>query len=134
MAVDEIFTMASRSLSIWGSGTFCTSSEVLPIQQLARMTGTPRKSWSREAGIRTAPLPSADCGVRLRGSLSELAEGFRSFRAALGSDDLPGLQDLLQPAEIVSDLLIRLFAEQLRDRRAHRPTGRRILQPDPDLG
>src|SRR3954454_16864151 len=99
--------MASRSLRILGSGTFWTSSEVLPIQQLARIGSSPR---IRRLGGEKVAVPSADGRVRLRRVLGRLPEGLRAFRAALGSGDLPGFQDLLQPTEIVADLLVGFLA------------------------
>src|SRR4029453_11536053 len=99
MAVEVMRTMASRALRILGSGTSRTSRSVLPIQQLARMPE-----------LRSVRDRSAD---RFGRALLEQPGGASPLGAALGADYLARLQHLLEPAQVVADLLLGLLPEQL---------------------
>src|SRR5437588_6259190 len=102
-------TIASRAFMIFGSGTSRTSSFVVPIQQLAFMTGESLGS----------------CGG-LCFALQEQPPCERAFGCAFGAHDFARLDDLFEATQVVLHLLDRLFAEQLRDGGAER-TGRRLV-------
>src|SRR5829696_854847 len=123
MAVEVTRTMASRALRILGSGTSRTSRLVLPIQQLARM--------SELRSVRVSGGRSAD---RFGRALLEQPARAGALGAALGADHLAGLQHLLEPAQVVADLLLGLLPEQLGHDLAERAPGRVVAELDPDLG
>src|SRR3954449_3751286 len=118
MAVEVIFTMASRRFRIVGSGTSRTSTDCLPVQQLARMVSP---SWGRVSGD------------RLGRALGDLLAGRLAGRTALRADHLAELHDLLEAPQVVAQLLVRLLAEQLRDDGARAASGRAVAQVDHDL-
>src|ERR1043165_6538817 len=66
---------------------------------------------------------------RLRGSLRQKAV---VEDRAIGDDPLAGLDDLLEAAQVVADLLRRLFAEELGERRADDTARRRVVNLDAD--
>src|SRR3954451_809228 len=101
MAVELIFTIASRSLRIFGSGTFSTCTVLRPDQTFARMSD-PR-------------LLELGLVERLGRALLELALGQLALRRALGADDHSRLHELLEAAQVVLHLRERLLAGQLRD-------------------
>src|ERR1043165_6476915 len=67
---------------------------------------------------------------RLRGSLRQKAV---VEDRAIGDDHLAGLDDLLEAAQVVADLLRRLFAEELGERRADDTARRRVVNLDADM-
>src|SRR5581483_5119550 len=101
-----IRTTASRAPRIAGSGTSATSTELRPVQQMAFIRDLPRGTCLVERA------------ERLRGPLPELPHRAGALRASLGADDLAGLQDLLEPPQVVADLLRGVLAQQLGHRRA----------------
>ena len=70
----------------------------------------------------------------MRGTWLELAAAQLALGRAVGPRHLAGLHDLLEAAQVVLALDRRLLAEELGDRRAERPGGRRIAQLEADLG
>src|SRR5918911_1749016 len=122
IAVEVTRTMASRRLRIWASGTSRTSTRLMPIQQFAFM-----------------PSPAAGVGdLTLLGwagvVLVELVLGAAPERAAVRAGDLARLDDLLEPAKGIADLLVRLLTEHLGDHRAEGSAGRGVAQHGPHLG
>src|SRR4051812_7183547 len=115
IAVDVMRTMASRRLRICGSGTSATSTSPRPIQRFARTSLTP-----------------AD-GQRLRLVLACLVHRARALRAALRAQDLAGLRDLLEPPEVVLDLLPWLLAEQPGQRLGEPAARQLVVELDADL-
>src|SRR5215208_2067048 len=107
MAVEVTRTTASRGERSSGSGTLSTRMSSLPNQQTAFI---PRLLHPGT----TSPLPRARLTFRRR--------------------DLAGLDGLLEAAEVLAHLHVRLLAEHLRDQRAE-PAGRRlVLEHDLQLG
>src|SRR4051794_40539645 len=119
IAVEVIRTMASRLFRIFGSGTSRTSTELRPAQVFALMPPLPSR-----ARRPTAAAPDAagtPCGPACP-------------RGPVGPDHLAGLQHLLEPAQIVVELLVRFLAEVLGDRLADRATRNVVHQDDMYLG
>jgi hypothetical protein len=83
-----------------------------PIQQFA-FIGFP--SGHVRSGGPVADWSSARRRVRLAGVLHHLAPGAEAVRAALRTRHLTGLDDLLEPAQVVADLLVRVAAAQGAD-------------------
>src|ERR1700710_1727425 len=110
--------MASRRLRIVGSGTSRTSTDRLPVQQLARM------------GLSLLVRGSGDRPGR---ELGELLTRGLARRTALRADHLAELHDLLEAPQVVTQLLVRLLTEQLRDGGARAAAGRAVAQIDHDL-
>src|SRR6476469_2921275 len=96
IAVDVTRTTASLRLRIVGSGTSPTSTVPRPIHRFARIS---------------AALPGAH-GLSL--ALPSLVEGAGALGAAVGQQHLARLHHLLEPPQVVLDLLSRLLAEQSR--------------------
>src|SRR5438045_5101812 len=94
MAVDVIFTIASRSLRIFGSGTSTTSTFCLPIQQLAFIQSSLGLSRTRRA---------------------------RSIEPRVGYDDVAGFNDLLEREQLIERELLGMVVPDLRDDRRDRP-------------
>src|SRR6185503_14479710 len=80
IAVDEILTIASRWLMICGSGTSCTETLVLPIQQFALIIGP-------SFVTRCDPRAGQDAvrSIRYR-RLSRLKQRLRQLRAPVSID------------------------------------------------
>src|SRR3546814_17962291 len=98
--------MQSRGLTISGSGTVSTRTSWVPCQVRARM------------GVLLARAPcSASLGL-----------------AVLRGGDLAGLQQHLQPLEVMPDLDLRLAPEELRDQPAERAARGDVLDHRRDLG
>ena len=88
-------------------------------------------------GVRPhASAPFVELGVRqrLRRTLRELLAGPLAPRGAVGADHLAGLQHLLEPAQVVVELLVRFLAEVLGDRLADRAARNVVRQDDVHLG
>src|SRR5947209_10078146 len=88
IAVEVIFTIASRELRIFGSGTSWTSTWVLPIHVVARMM-----VLRSIVGVRSG-------GDRLGRALEHLPASPRALRRALRTHHLTGLQHLLKPPQV----------------------------------
>src|SRR4051794_12906555 len=116
IAVDVTRTIASRRFRSCGSGTSATSMVPRPIQRFARTSLTP-----------------AD-GLRLGLALPRLVHRARALGAALGAQHLAGLGDLLEPPEVVLDLLARLLAEQPGQRLGEPASRQLVVELDADLG
>src|SRR5689334_19393774 len=117
--------MASREFKIFGSGTSLMRTSRLPIQQLALIGLLLR--YTREIGPST---PSVYDPISIVSALHLFGRRLRRVRpvvnASIGTDDLAGLDHLLEAAQVAHDLLPRLLAEELGDGRAER-TGRRLV-------
>src|SRR5918911_1723073 len=98
MAVDVIFTIASRSLRILGSGTFSTCTVLRPDQTFARISGP-----------RLLELGGVE---RLGWPLLELMLEQLTLRCRFRARYLAGLDALLEALEIVLDLRQRLAADE----------------------
>src|SRR4051812_40358808 len=99
MAVEEIFTIASRSFRIFGSGTSSTCTVLRPDQTVARISD-PR-------------LLELFVVERLRGALLELALEELALGRGVRARDLSGLEQRLEAAQVVLRLRERLRAGQL---------------------
>src|SRR3954454_6813798 len=99
MAVEEIFTIASRSFRILGSGTSSTCTVLRPDQTVARISG-PR-------------LLELFVVQRLRGALLQLALGELALGARVGARDLAGLDQVLEAPQVVLRLGERLGPGEL---------------------
>src|SRR3954470_7691480 len=66
--------------------------------------------------------------------LRELVARPLAARSAVGAHDLAGLHDLLEPAQVVIELLMRLLAEVLGHRPAQRPRRDVVGERHTDLG
>src|SRR3954447_23140920 len=99
MAVDVIFTIASRSFRIVGSGTSSTCTVLRPDQTVARMSD-PR-------------LLELRLVERLGGALLQLALGELALGRRVGARDLAGLDELLEAPQVVLRLCERVRAGQL---------------------
>src|SRR3954468_24401112 len=119
IAVEVIRTMASRWFRIFGSGTSRTSTLLRPAQVFALTRPLPSRARSP-----TAVAP--DAAGTLAGPLAP--------RGAVGPDHLAGLQHLLEPAQVVVELLMRFLAEVLGDRLADRAARNVVRQDDVHLG
>src|SRR5215207_10450561 len=124
MAVEVIFTMASRLLRIFGSGTCSTRTSFLPYQQFALITSP----------LFCCPLllklsrAHADA-ERLRRPLLGVA---LTHQRPVGDDHLAQLDDLLEAAQVDLHLRARVFAEELREERADRAARRVVVELDVD--
>src|SRR5215212_3239694 len=109
IAVELIFTIASRSFRIFGSGTFSTWTVLRPDQTFARISD-PRL---------------LDLGVieRLRGAHLQLALGGLALGHGLGAGDLTRLDLGLEAPQRVLRLGVRLAAGQLLRDLAELATG-----------
>src|SRR5687767_8959059 len=139
MAVEVIFTIASRAFRICGSGTSTTSTWFLLIQQLALMMFS--SPWNRSGvsldtrpargngpfarpfrqaqgrpsprwGGVPHPSPESSGGGRLASTIGGLGGSLGRiivFKSRLGDDDLSGLEHLLQAAQVSAYLLPRLL-------------------------
>src|SRR5918996_5213864 len=67
-------------------------------------------------------------------SVLQVAPGALPVRLTRRRRHFAGFHELLEPAQILSDDLRRLMAQQPGDARAEPSGGSRILQPDADLG
>src|SRR4051794_1304818 len=101
-----------------GSGTSWTSTLFGLTQQLAFTPGPP-----------CAPRRSAD-GQGVAGT----PPGLLAPRRAVAADHLAGLDDLLEPAQVVVELLGRLLAEVFRRGLAQRPAGHLVAQGHAHFG
>src|SRR4051812_31449118 len=101
-----------------GSGTSWTSTLFGLTQQLAFTPGPP-----------CAPRRSAD-GQGVAGT----PPGLLAPRCAVAADHLAGLHDLLEPAQVVIELLGGLLAEVLRRGLAQRAAGQLVAQGHVHLG
>src|SRR3954453_19308436 len=99
MAVEVIFTIASRSFRIFGSGTSSTWTVLRPDQTVARISD-PR-------------LLELFVVERLGRALLELALEELALGRGVGARDLAGLDQLLEPPQVVLGLRERLRAGQL---------------------
>src|ERR1044071_6242571 len=119
MAVELILTIASRRFMIFGSGTCSTLTSCLPYQQFALITSP-----------FLVLLPAADADAqRLRGALLRVA---LARHGRVRDDDLAGLDDLLEAAQVCLQLPVGLLAEELRDERADRTARRAVIYLDVD--
>src|SRR5215207_7808248 len=124
MAVEVIFTIASRLLRIFGSGTCSTRTSFLPCQQFALMTSP---LFCRPLLLK---LPRAQTDAeRLRRPLLGVA---LTHQRPVGDDHLAQLDDLLEAAQVDLHLRARVFAEELREERARRAARRAVVEPDVD--
>src|SRR3954447_17546256 len=99
--------MASRSFRMDGSGTSCTSTLFGLIQQLAFMPAAPSARRRTEAAPGVAGTPGEHvCPTGL--PRMRFPPG-----APPGSPALPVLDDLLEPAEVVVEMLGRVLTEVL---------------------
>src|SRR5215207_1452028 len=124
MAVEVIFTMASRLLRIFGSGTCSTRTSFLPYQQFALITSP---LYCRPLLLKP-PAAQTDA-ERLRRPLLGVALARQS---PVGRDDLAQLDDLLEAAQVDLHLPVRVFAQELREERADGPARRVVVEPDVD--
>src|ERR1044071_9078538 len=93
MAVEVIFTMASRLLRIFGSGTCSTLTSCLPYQQFALITSP---LFFRQLLLK---LPRADADAeRLRRPLLGVA---LADERPVRDDDLAQFDDLLEAAQVI---------------------------------
>src|SRR5215211_9052392 len=110
MAVEVIFTMASRRFRIFGSGTCSTLTSFLPYQQFALITSPlfrlQEKSGARHAPRRLLPLTAESDAERLSGSLLGVA---LARQRAVGDDDFAELDDLLEAAQVYLHLPVGVF-------------------------
>src|SRR5918994_5144549 len=136
MAVEEMRTIASRALRICGSGTVSTLTVFRPIQTVAFICrpipfACHRKAFS-PGGHQTLNRPSSPRhGVvgRLRRVRAAI-----TVDACVGVDDLAQLDDLLEAAQILPDLLGRLLTEEPGHGRAQLAAGRAVVERPPHLG
>ena len=73
-------------------------------------------------------------GDGLGRALEQLPTSPRPFWAALGAHHLTGLDHLLEPAQIVADLLVRRLTEKLGHGVPELAGGRSVSQVDADFG
>ena len=107
-------TIASRGLRIFGSGTFSTWTFFVPCQQFALHDCTPASVSSCFGGSgRLRRTPQA---------------------GAVGDRNLSRLEQLLEAAQVVADLLFGLFAEQPGDAAAEAAGGRLVFEAHAHLG
>src|SRR3954453_5221904 len=99
MAVEVIFTIASRSFRIFGSGTSSTWTVLRPDQTVARMSDP----HLLELGL----------VERLGRALLQLALGELTLGARVGTRDLAGLDQVLEAPQVVLRLRERLRAGEL---------------------
>src|SRR3712207_3019772 len=125
MAVEVIFTIASRLLRIFGSGTCSTRTSFLPYQQFAFITPPLSLSAAAELPRGRAP-PDAE---RLRRPLLRVT---LARQRAVGDDDLPQLDDLLEAAQVGLHLPIGVLAEELGEEGADGAARRAVVEPDVD--
>ena len=64
-------------------------------------------------------------------SLGHLVSGVGSVRKGVAADHVAGLHDLLEPAQVVAHLLVRLLPQEAGDRTADRATGYVVVQGRP---
>src|SRR4051812_32001410 len=119
MAVEVIFTIASRSFRIFGSGTFSTCTVLRPDHTFARMSDT----HLLELGL----------VERLRGPLLQLALGQLALGAALGARHLACLDERFEAAQLVVRLRPRVRAGELADGLADLPAAPLVRDLDADL-
>src|SRR5919107_1650244 len=125
MAVEVIFTIASRLLRILGSGTCSTLTSFLPYQQFAFI-----KSPLFDCPTLLLKLPAAESDAeRLRRPLLGVALARQS---PVGRDDLAQLDDLLEAAQVDLHLPVRVFDAELREERADGPARRAVVELDVD--
>src|SRR5205085_7165178 len=109
MAVELIFTVASRRFRIFGSGTCSTRTSFLPYQHVALITRL--LSRSRVAARLRRPLfhitGARDRGVRY--------------------DDFARLHHLFESPQVVVQLLLRRFTKELGNGRADEAARRAVL-------
>src|SRR4051794_39577348 len=117
MAVEEIFTIASRSFRILGSGTSSTCTVLRPDQTVARISD-PR-------------LLELFVVERLRGALLQLAFEQLALGGGIRARDLAGLDQCLEAAQVVLRLGEWLRAGQLLGHLAELAGG---VDLDVDLG
>src|SRR3954454_22335479 len=120
MAVEEIFTMASRSFRILGSGTFSTCTVLRPDQTLARMSD-PRLL---ELGV----------VQRLRRALIQLPLELLTLWRALRARHLARLHLLLEVTQVVHHLRARVRADHFLDDLAELAARGAVVQVHVDLG
>src|ERR1044071_964453 len=124
MAVEVTFTIASRLLRIFGSGTCSTRTSFLPYQQFALITSP---LFFRPLLLK---LPRAHPDAeRLRRPLLGVA---LADERPVGGDDLAQLDDLLEAAQVDLHLRVRVFAEELGEERADGAARRVVVEPDVD--
>src|SRR5215207_1829327 len=122
MAVEVIFTIASRLLRIFGSGTCSTRTSFLPYQQFALITSP---LCCRPLLLK---LPAADADPeRLRRPLLGIA---LAHQRPVGDDHLAELDDLLEAAQVGLHLPVRVLAEELREERAQGAARRVVVELD----
>src|SRR3954462_9704742 len=119
MAVDVIFTIASRSLRIFGSGTFSTWTVLRPDHTFALMS-PPRRQFA--------------LGQRLGRALVELALGQLALGASVAAHDHASLDSLLESPELVHRLGVRHRTADLVDHLADLAARGLVLERDVDLG
>src|SRR5689334_7402248 len=116
IAVEVIRTIASRLFRILGSGTSRTLTLLRPAQVFALIAASPSACARGPhcARCTRSPVRSLrELGVRqrLRRTLRELLARPLAPRGAVRADHLAGLQHLLEPAQVVVELLVRLLPE-----------------------
>ena len=113
--------MASRAFRIFGSGTSLDLDAVLAHPDI----GLHRLSFL--AAVRSA------VGSGWAGRCMICWRARDALGAGVGAHHLAGLHDLLEAAQVVADLLLRLLAEELGDRAPERaaPAGRTAAPPGP---
>src|SRR4051794_20604869 len=101
MAVDVTLMMASRWLRITGSGTSRTSMFRMPIQQFAFITT-----------LLVVRASSAASSSSVKGfARGWLRRSRRRATARIRQKHLADFENLLQPPQVIADLLARLLAE-----------------------
>src|ERR1044071_687531 len=126
MAVEVTFTIASRLLRIFGSGTCSTRTSFLPYQQFALITSP---LFFRSLLLKLPRARAQADAERLRRPL--LGVALADERAG-GGDDLAQLDDLLEAAQVDLHLRVRVFAEELGEERADGAARRVVVEPDVD--
>src|SRR6185312_8921476 len=114
---------------ITGSGTSSTRMSCLPCQQVAFIVD-PFLSRSIGRGgrrRRRTAIRARALARRLSGPLPDVAD---AFGAAIGADDLAGLDDLLEAVQVVVDLLLGRFVEEHRGELARLAARRPVFEID----
>src|SRR6476469_9166224 len=109
--------IASRGFRMRGSGTSSTRSFSFPYQTFAFMWC----SASIAAGQAPTACRAADHAAPARG-------------LTVGRGDLTGFQQLLEPAQILLDLCLRVLPQQLRQRCGEAPANRAVVNAQPHDG